>query len=257
MGNLNDSANEDKVIHADQIQYPKKEAKDYFFDFFMLFLAVTLGFFVNNLSENQSERQRENQYMKSLVNDLASDTTQIGEIHTSINSQIRGIDTLMQILENRDQKYFINNLYYYSFKYLNSANFFTGSDRTISQLKSAGGLRLIQKKGESDKIVQYYSSVENVKYNTEFCLKEFYRISDFEKELFNFGVLRIKGLTTDSLRRSKNLKLLTNEPLKIDYFYNQILLYTSALINYKQLTADLKKEADSLLVFTKQSYKID
>jgi hypothetical protein len=257
MGNSVNSKTDTKEVQTGQLLFPKKKPADYFFDFFMLFLAVTLGFFVNNLSENQSERQREKQYMASLINDLASDTTEIGEIHLSIASQIRGIDTLMQILEKRDKKYFINNLYYYSFKYLNSANFFTGSDRTISQLKSAGGMRLIQKKGESDKIAQYYSSTENVRYNTEFCLREFYRISDFEKELFNFGVLRVKGQTTDSLLTSKNLKLLINEPLKIDYFYNEILLYTSALINYKQLTADLKKEADSLLVFTKQSYKIE
>jgi hypothetical protein len=254
MSNLINSTPDDKK-DLTKIHNPKKKPKDYFFDFFMLFLAVTLGFFVNNLNENQSDRQREKQYMVSLINDLIIDTVQIQDIHSSIKSLIVGIDSLMQILENKDHNNFINNLYYYSFKYLNSATFFTSSDRTISQLKSAGGLRLIQKKGESDNIVQYYSSSENVKYNMEYCLKEFYKIMDSEKELFNFGILR--GHNIDSLRYLKDLKLLIDDPLTINHFYNQILMYMSALMNYNLLLTDLNKEAKSLLSFTKESYDID
>jgi hypothetical protein len=255
MSNLSNSTKDDKEVITNQVHNPKKKLKAYFFDFFMLFLAVTLGFFVNNLNENLSERQREKQYITSLINDLIIDTVQIQEIHSIIKSQIVGIDTLMQILENKDQNNFINNLYYYSFKYLNSAVFFTSSDRTISQLKSSGGLRLIQKKGESDNIVQYYSSSENVEYNTEYCLKEFYKIMDSEKEIFNFGILR--GHKIDTLLYLTNLKLLIDDPLRINHFYNQILMYTSALMNYNLLLTDLKKEAKSLINFTRESYDID
>lgn len=255
MDNFNNSEINEKEVPAKQIQNPGKKPKDYFFDFFMLFLAVTLGFFVNNLNENLSERQREKQYMISLINDLKIDTSDIKEIHTSIARRLKGIDSLMHVLENKDQKDFIQNLYYYSFKYLNSAAFHTSSDRTISQLKSAGGLRLIQKKGESDNIVQYYSTSENVRYNTEYCLKEFYRILDSEEEIFDFGVLRKHN--SDSLQHIKDLKLLIDEPLRINHFYNQILMYTSALMNYNLLLTDLKKEAESLLSFTRESYNID
>jgi hypothetical protein len=255
MSKLSNSATDNKEVLTYQIRNQKKRPKDYFFDFFMLFLAVTLGFFVNNLNENLSERQREKQYITSLITDLRIDTGEIQSIHSSIARRIVGIDSLMHILENRDQNTFINNLYYYSFKYLNSAEFHTSSDRTISQLKSAGGLRLIQKKDESDHIVQYYSSSENVDYNTEYCLKEFYKIVDTEKEIFDFGILR--GHKIDSLRYLPDLKLLIDEPLRINHFYNQILMYTSALINYNLLLTDLKKEADSLINSTKKSYKID
>jgi hypothetical protein len=257
MSNSNNSTTDDKEVLVNQIHSPGKKPKDYFFDFFMLFLAVTLGFFVNNLNEKVSESQREKQYITSLINDLEIDTTEIQGIHLNIARQIKGIDTLMRILENKDQKNFVNNLYYYSFKYLNSAEFHTTADRTISQLKSAGGLRLIQKKGESDNIVQYYSSSDNVAYNTEYCLKEFYKLSDSEKEIFDFSILRVKGHNIDSLRYLKDLKLLVNEPLRINHFYNQILMYTSALINYNSLLNDLKKKAEYLIGFTRKSYKIE
>lgn len=250
----NQKTDERKVIPK-QINYLKKKFKDYFFDFFMLFLAVTLGFFVNNLSEDHSDRQRERQYMKSLINDLISDTTQIRDVHSSIKNRIAGIDSLLRVMENPGTANFINNFYYYSIKYLNSATFFSGSDRTISQLKSSGGLRLIQKITISDSIVNYYSASDNVKYNTEFCLKEFTKIMDYEKEIMYFRYLR--GYKINTIPHLKNLELLINEPVKINQFYNEVISYLSALINYNNLIKDLNKEADSLLNFVKESYNLN
>ena len=243
---------DDKRVLPKQISYLKKKFKDYFFDFFMLFLAVTLGFFVNNLSEDRSDRQREKQYMKSLVNDLKSDTIQIREVHSNIKNRIAGIDSLLNILENPDHQNFTSNFYYFTVKYLNSATFFSGSDRTISQLKSSGGLRLIQEIAISDSIVNYYSFSENVKYNTDFCLDEFNKILDYEKEILYFKYLRIYNI--DSIPNQKNLELLVNEPVVIDQFYNQVISYLSSLISYNRLISELRKEAESLLIMVKKSY---
>jgi hypothetical protein len=245
---------EDQKVLPKRINYLKKKFKDYFFDFFMLFLAVTLGFFVNNLSEEHSERQREKQYMKSLINDLISDTIQIQDIHSSIKNQINGIDSLLQILENPDKDNFINDFYFFAVKYLNSATFFTSSDRTISQLKSTGGLRLIRNISISDSIVNYYGSSDNVKYNTEFCLDEFNKILDYEKEMMHFKYLR--AYTIDSIPYQKDLKLLINDPVKISQFYNQVIYYISSLINYNILITDLKKEAGSLVNLVKEKYNL-
>ena len=231
-----------------------KKYKDYFFDFFMLFLAVTLGFFVNNLSEDHSERQREEQYMNSLINDLISDTVQVQEVYSDIKIRIAGIDSLLQVLENPDQENFISNFYYFAVKYLNSATLYSGSDRTISQLKSAGGLRLIQKIAISDSIVNYYSSSENVKYNTGFCLDEFNKLLDSEKEILYFKYLR--SFRIDSIRHLRDLELLINEPVKINQFYNQVITYLSSLINYNILITDLKKEAESLMNLVNKSYNL-
>jgi hypothetical protein len=254
MTNSNNPKTDDKKAIPKQINYLKKKLKDYFFDFFMLFLAVTSGFFVNNLSEDYSDRQREKQYMKSLINDLTNDTTQIQEVHSSIKIQIAGIDSLLHILENQNQDNFISNFYYFAVKHLNSATFYSGSDRTISQLKSAGGLRLIQKIAISDSIVNYYSLSDNVKYNTEFCLEEFNKILDFEKEIMYFKYLRIYKI--DSIPHLNDIELLINDHLKINQFYNQVISYLSSLINYNILITDLKKEAESLINLVKDSYNL-
>ena len=254
MGNPGNPKTEDKTILPKQINFLKKKFKDYFFDFFMLFLAVTSGFFVNNLSEDHSERQREKQYMKSLVNDLISDTTQIREVYSDIKNQIAGIDTLLKIMENPPADNFINDFYYFAIKYLNSATFYSGSDRTISQLKSAGGLRLIQDIAISDRIVNYYSSSDNVKYNTGFCLEEFNKILEYEKEMISFKYLRVYNI--DTIRQVKDLELLKNDPVIINQFYNQVISYLSSIINYNILITDLKNEAESLLKFVRESYNL-
>lgn len=254
MENSSNLKTDDRKVLPKQIDYLKKKFRDYFFDFFMLFLAVTLGFFVNNLSEDHSDRQREKQYMKSLINDLISDTTQIQDVHSNIKNRIAGIDSLLNVLENPGADNFINCFYYFAVKYLNSAMFYSGSDRTISQLKSAGGLSLIQKITVSEGIVNYYSSSDNVKYNTEFCLAEFNRILDYEKEMMYFKYLRVYKI--DSIPHLKNLKLATNEPVKINQFYNQVISYLSSLINYNNLIKDLKNEAESLLNLVKESYNL-
>ncbi|MFZ0283565.1 MAG: hypothetical protein WAL29_18070 [Bacteroidales bacterium] len=231
-----------------------KNYKDYFFDFFMLFLAVTLGFFVNNLSEEHSDRQREEQYMKSLINDLISDTAQVQEVYSDIKIRIAGIDSLLHVLENQHQENFISNFYYFAVKYLNSATFYSGSDRTISQLKSTGGLRLVRKIAISDSIVNYYSSSDNVKYNTGFCLDEFNKILDSEIEILYFKYLRSYNI--DSIPHLKDLELLINEPVKINQFYNQVIFYLSSLINYNILITDLKKEAESLMGLVNKCYNL-
>jgi hypothetical protein len=249
-----DQKTEDKKVLPKQNHNLKKETREYFFDFFMLFLAVTLGFFVNNLSEDQSERKREKQYMESLINDLTSDTIQIREIKSGIRKQIAGIDTLLSVLENPGRENFINDFYFFSIKYLNSAAFFSSSDRTISQLKSTGGLRLIRHIGISDSIVNYYGLSDNVKYNTEFCLAEFSKILNSEKEMMNFKYLRT--FTLDSMRKKKDMKLLINEPLRISQFYNQLVYYLSSLINYNVLIADLNTEAEALLKLVRENYNL-
>ncbi|MBK7131558.1 MAG: hypothetical protein IPH69_01640 [Bacteroidales bacterium] len=245
---------EDKKVPQKQTGNLKKKVKDYFFDFFMLFLAVTLGFFVNNLSEDQSERKREKQYMESLINDLVSDTIQIREVNSSIKKQITGIDSLLLVLENPNRETFINDFYFFAIKYLNSATFFTISDRTISQLKSTGGLRLIRNIAISDSIVNYYSSSDNVKYNTGFCLDEFNKILNYEKEIMNFKYLRAYPI--DSIQNQKNVELLINDPVKINQFYNQVIYYLSSLINYNILITDLNKEAVSLMNLVKENYNL-
>jgi hypothetical protein len=246
--------NKDMEVHVRPQENKNLKIKLFLYEFFIIFLAVSLSFIVENIRERYIEHHQEVQYVNSLINDIKLDTLQLTMVMKANKNNIRGIDTLLRKLEIPNSQKIVNHLYYYSFRYLNSLDNFTHTDRTISQLKNAGGLRLIQSKAASDSIIAYYGSVQNVELNGDYCFKVFYDLSKQQKELFDFKIIRtgvIHHLLTNS-----SLKLLSNDPRKIDLYYNEVLYYGGTLNSYRNTTQMLKKQATNLLETLKKEYNI-
>ncbi|HUR65778.1 MAG TPA: hypothetical protein VMZ03_05465 [Chitinophagaceae bacterium] len=133
---------------------PRKKWTHYFWEFLMLFLAVFAGFLAENQREHYIEHQREKQYMLTMVEDLESDTVQLSYalhywegINNSIDSVAEALTLPLAAADFPKAYRHLNNaLNYYSFAY---------NDRTIAQLKNAGGFRLIRKKKVANKIITY------------------------------------------------------------------------------------------------------
>jgi hypothetical protein len=250
----NQTRNKTMDIHHPHSPHPKKKFTDYLFEFFLLFLAVTAGFFVENIREHYVERQREVQYVSSLISDLATDTLEMQNIIETTRKQLKGIDSLMKVLESPTSKTFIHDIYFYTFNYLNSGTFFEIKDGTISQLKNAGGFRLIRQ-AVSDSISEYYSLADNVKTNNEFALDQFKILFNNEKELFNFRKLRMDNFSVVQSRQSgSDIPLLTNDPEKLEQYYNNIFSYASNLGNCNRLLIQLRPRASFLIAFLKKTY---
>ena len=140
---------------------PRKKWTHYFWEFFMLFLAVTLGFFVENQREHMVEHQREKQFMKSLLFDLKADTAQISSLQKFRIQRIIQLDTLMKLIkspllkENTSAFYFNAVVSQFNEKFL-------PHNGALSQLKNAGGLRLIRKGNVIDSILQYDTRAQEI-----------------------------------------------------------------------------------------------
>jgi hypothetical protein len=135
----------------------QKRLKHYLFEFFMLFLAVFCGFLAENFREHQVEKVKERQYIRSLIEDVKLD---IGSLKLSSAVRKRYInyyDSLVYLLKQND-KNTLNDIYYYA-RFLGRMDEFKYHDRTIQQLKSSGGLRLIRKKIAADSITVYDNEV--------------------------------------------------------------------------------------------------
>jgi hypothetical protein len=143
-----------EVHHHPDLHHKKKNFKEYFFEFLMIFLAVTLGFFAESIRENIADREREKQYMQSMIADLKSDTITLASNIYLKRSRIVMIDSLIYLLSSPDYKDRLNDIYYYGRSISPPANF-SPNDRTIQQLKSSGGLRLIRNVAVSDSIMAY------------------------------------------------------------------------------------------------------
>ena len=140
-------------VHA-HTHTARKKWTHYFWEFLMLFLAVTLGFFVENQREHYVEHQRELQYMRSMVEDLKLDTTEL-TVHARMRMERdEMVDSLVYLLTQTNIRENGNSIYYIGRIVSPPISFFP-NDRTIQQLKSAGGLRLIRDMDISNSIMAY------------------------------------------------------------------------------------------------------
>jgi hypothetical protein len=140
----------------------------YFWEFFMLFLAVTLGFFVENQREHYVENKREKQYIKSFYEDLTDDEHDLQLNADFLIDQMQKADTLEVLMMNIKIGQPANRIYMYLREMTRSSpGRLYPNDRTIVQLRHAGGMRLIKNKSVSDSMVGYYRTAEVIQFQTD------------------------------------------------------------------------------------------
>jgi len=252
----NNKNENDMEVHVKHNDHQKHTLKLFLYEFFIIFLAVSLSFFVENIREKYLDHHKEMQYIKSLNDDIKIDTLEMSKMIKHNSDQVKGIGDFLNKLENPDSsKKTINYIYYYTIVNLGTLQNFAHTDRTITQLKNAGGLRLIQNKAVSDSIVNYDALVNDVELNGDICLKFFYDILGQQRLLLDFKMIKsnnFKDLLTDP-----NLKLLKNDKYSIDVYYNNALSFASLLHGYKNKLINLKRHAENLLKTIEAEYDIE
>jgi hypothetical protein len=168
----------------------RKKWTHYFWEFLMLFLAVFCGFLAENQREHMIEHQREKQYMATLLEDLKADTALLTTALSYWKQRNMSVDSVAEALTFRladanlasAYRHLNRALDYYSFKY---------NDRTISQLKNAGGFRLIRKINVANKIIAYDQFNNDAIVNIAYQYNKFYenvvllRNKAFVQEIIN------------------------------------------------------------------------
>jgi len=140
----------------------RKKWTHYLWEFLMLFLAVFCGFLAENQREHYIEHQREKQYMRSLLEDLQTDTATINRVRNRALIQIAFLDSLIGLGDHLPVKGDdINKLYFLQGKTTRFLNI-RFEDGTSSQLKNAGGMRLIRKEGVVKAIREYWDHIESL-----------------------------------------------------------------------------------------------
>ena len=139
----------------------RKKWTHYFWEFFMLFLAVFCGFLAENQREHFVEHKREKQYMESMLEDLVQDTLEVQRVSIVNNRAIKYIDTLLNNLRlPLSEDITVRKRVYYFMQASMGGETAVFTQRTLSQLKNAGGLRLVRKKEVADLISLYDSKIQ-------------------------------------------------------------------------------------------------
>ena len=152
-------------VHA-HTHTPRKKWTHYFWEFLMLFLAVFCGFLAEYQLEHKIEKAREKQYIKSFVEDLEADTADFDQLIISATDHMTIADSLIILLTGTEKNKHANDIYYF-LRRIHRSGQFNVNDRTIIQLRNAGGMRLVTNKSVSDSMIDYYKIVDDVRWSYE------------------------------------------------------------------------------------------
>ncbi len=237
---------------------PRKKWSHYFWEFLMLFLAVTLGFFVENQREHYIEGQREKKYIQSFYEDLTADEHDLEININFLRAQTVEADSLQLLMKNIDIKQPANRIYMYLRGITrSSAGLFLPNDRTIVQLRNAGGMRLIKNKSVSDSMVGYYRTIEIIQFLTEESLINKRSLREKYAPLLHAGdFAKIVDSTSKIIDPAETLYL-----RKVDAdIVNNCLIEINRIENIASTLAirirSLKEKAGRIKNFIKNEYKL-
>jgi len=251
------SENEKDLSNKEVINTPKKKNwKSYFKEFLMLFLAVFCGFLAENYRGNMVEKQQEKQFVQSYIEDLKSDTASIRIALDFRKMKMVQMDSLMLMINTQTIKGHENGFYYFGRNLVRSV-WFQSNDKTITQLKNSGSLRLIRNVQATDSIMSYQKLVERLITNHEDDRTERYNAFPVISQIFNPFVFD-KMVTVNGIQRPTD-----NPPLRsYDLSLQQDLAFcihqlkgSTFIIEYR--LAQLNEKAIRLIALLNKEYHLE
>ena len=232
-------------VHA-HTHTARKKWTHYFWEFLMLFLAVFCGFLAEYQLEHKIEKERGRQYIISFYEDLKTDTARFNGIIANYERQIevfKQADDCYQIISKniKSDSCLVKLMY-------NSGGFadLVFTDRTLQQLKNAGGLRML-KKDEADSILIYDNLLRiYLKGETTAFQETQYKIRDLTLSIVNHKVFKSQSVQV----------LYVENAEKINQFFNLLSMYESHCHDNLKKMIQIKNYATTLLEYFKKTYHL-
>jgi len=247
--------------HTVPIAIGKKKWTHYLWEFLMLFLAVFSGFLAENWREHIVEHKREKQYIRSMIADLKEDTVNITSVIEYNIKKFNGMDTLSGLLGNNNFSDSAQlRLFKLNMAYASNMSAIVINDRTLRQLLNSGNMRLIHEQKISDSIMQYYGEAKDDLTSQGNLYEEtMKRVLFFAEDIFDNTYAKIK-LNKDSSfswnRQWDKLKLLTNDNAILKKYARMIITAQDIVAYYISFLRDMRKRAESLIIFLNKEYHL-
>ena len=218
-------------VHA-HTHTPRKKWTHYFWEFLMLFLAVFCGFLAESFREYRVERHREKEYMRSLVQDLNTDIS-VMEFNLEFSKKvIEKADSLIYYLNEKDPDENAYELYRLG-SVAGRIVRVSFTDRTSSQLKNAGNMRLLRNSDLSDSIQQYWTMIKIDEAIADRVDNTQSKASDLAIQLLSYKYYeRANPANPFAWSIRKDAKLINSDPKLIAQLANLVSLRLRLLYNY-------------------------
>ena len=241
-----------------KLKHSKKprKSKEYLFEFLTIFVAITGSFFAENLREHIVDRHKEKVYMESMLQDLKTDSINLISVIEQNRAQIKGLDSLLKVMNNNLVGNEIKQFYSFDLKYTLNYNAFNPIIRTISQLMNTGGLGLIKVKAVADGIVGYDNAENSILNQAELLETQFTKIIDQQAGIIDLlAIMKPRPrLSTSQLKEYP--KLLTNDRKTIHAYYFHLIIYKGSINAYTQRLNGLLNQATFLIQLIQKEYNL-
>ena len=246
--------------HPHHITHSKKWG-EYALEFLMLFLAVFLGFLAENQRESIVERHREKEYIISMIEDLQVDTANLSKVIDGYGKLVSRLDTTIIGFDNGVQTF--SESWSNNFIRTVGGGFpdFYQSDRTIEQLKNAGGMRLILDETAVLGIINYDASVKD--YSLEATVLEKVQEKYHDEVLKVWSVNKMyKDAEINSWvkiwkKGIHNNYWITKDPVAFEYLFNRLANYKDAASRMERDCRNIKTNAVRLIELLKKEYHLE
>jgi hypothetical protein len=232
----------------------KKKWGEYLLEFLMLFLAVFLGFLAEYQLEHKIERDREKEYIQSMMEDLQNDTTKLSNVDISLLVINNSIDTILMYYDEMPKG--ANPILFRNIKAIYSYPIFIYSDRTIQQLKSSGGMRLIKNKKVANGIMDYDAFVRNYENNGAYVQRYWENLTFQRLNIIDQQALDNDLKTMGTVDVKKNYLLVSDPALlhRLKSFVYELRTYHS---NTLRANIKLREKAIGLIEILKKEYHLE
>jgi len=222
----------------------------------MLFLAVFCGFLAEYQLEHKIEKDREKQYVESLVEDLQQDTSHLRISLGVFKQQDSYFDTLKILFPQLGQGY--NRSLYNSMIGVMGWDDFIATDKTMQQLKYAGGMRLIRKRKVADAIAGYDALLRNYETDIQELQGVFSKVDDKLGQIIKLYDLDStpQSMTTGELESRRGNYLLRTDAPSLGEYYNRVVVYRYLRGLTVQNMTKLHTAASDLIKLLKTEYHL-
>jgi hypothetical protein len=240
-------------------EHKKKTWLVYSFEFFMLFLAVFCGFQAEYLLEHKIDRDKEKEFIVSMVKELKIDSAQLAYVRSD-SARYMKLDTLALHILCGDRSLAgmkkIYELYYNDAINIVKMQF---NKTTLTELKNAGNMRLIQNKNVVDSLNILAIIITDLELQWE-------AYADLALNNYKFGgkVLDRSYMIEDGkwielkefLEKARVINFLTHDKALIKEFGNMIKAQSSELNQYYTMLRGYSKFSNSLTSYLIKEYHL-
>jgi hypothetical protein len=241
-------------IHPHTHHEGKKSWKSYFWEFLMLFLAVFCGYLAEYQLEQNIERHREKEFILSMLEDAATDTANIHQAIARNTERIKHADSLVKAtlhyLQTHTQS---SKVYSEARRTVYYPELVYPTDRTLFQLKNAGGMRLIQSRKSVESIIAYDNSGKNVINQQAYYEHYLTALTETANRLLDFSVLLNYSHPT-IFYDDKTAVLVNPTPEKLHELTNMAIMFQGVMMQYIIRLQEMEKQAVLLLNTLRKEY---